>query len=107
MAEREDGHVRGNGTAPLAPGPSWRQGCGGGWGSSLCAIPYPPPTCPAHLADEGGVGEGGPDVGVLVELMILGQLWGDRQRMRQPDMGSAGKNSLTLLSPCSPQPTLT
>ena len=30
----------------------------------------------AHLADEGGVGEGGPDVGVLVELVILRQLWG-------------------------------
>lgn len=44
----------------------------------------PPPTPPpglrlpshTHLADEGGVSEGGPDVGVLVELVILGQLWG-------------------------------
>lgn len=51
-------------------------------GEAVCPLP-------AHLADEGGIGEGWPDVGVLVELMILGQLWGDRRRMRQPLGGPA------------------
>lgn len=49
-------------------------------GVQTVCLPPPPPRLRlpshAHLADEGGVGEGRPDVGVLVELMILGQLWG-------------------------------
>lgn len=45
------------------------------WGYSLCALPTHS-TFHAHLADEGGVGERGPDIGILVEFMILGQLWG-------------------------------
>lgn len=45
-----------------------------------CRSPPPLATFPAHLADEGGVGEGGPDVCVLVELVILGQLWGETGR---------------------------
>lgn len=42
----------------------------------VCHSPSLPETFfHAHLADEGGVGEGGPDVRILVELMILGQFW--------------------------------
>lgn len=41
----------------------------------VCHSPPPPATFHAHLADEGGVGEGGPDVRILVEFMILGQFW--------------------------------
>lgn len=68
------------GTAPResyvpGPGSSWRLGPK----ARVLPVSHSPPplaTFPAHLADEGGVGEGGPDVCVLVELMILGQLWG-------------------------------
>lgn len=54
-------------------------------------MPSPPPlsTFRAHLADEGGVGEGGPDVGVLVELVILGQLWGQEAEGEVPGWGSS------------------
>lgn len=42
-----------------------------GWVQLACL-----PTLPAfhaYLADKGGIGEGGSDVSVLVELVILGQ----------------------------------
>ena len=42
----------------------------------MCRFPPSPPPFHAHLADEGGIGEGGPDIRVLVELVVLGQLWG-------------------------------
>lgn len=45
----------------------------------LTGLPHGLLAVHAYLADKGGVGEGGPDVSVLVELVILGQLWG-RQR---------------------------
>lgn len=60
----------------------WPRDPPGGWAPPKEGDPrHLPPQ--AHLADEGGVGEGGPDVGVLVELVILGQLWGRQtERMR-------------------------
>lgn len=42
----------------------------------MCHLPPALATLHAHLADEGGIGEGRPDIRVLVELVILGQLWG-------------------------------
>lgn len=73
------GEDTGEGDVPLlGPGPPRGWDAGGGWreGWDRCAAPQPYFCSHTHLADEGGVGEGGPDVGVLVELMILGQLWG-------------------------------
>lgn len=58
------------------------EGCAGA-GEAVCPLP-------AHLADEGGIGEGWPDVGVLVELVILGQLWGRQAE----DEAAAGGPSL-------------
>lgn len=57
----------------------------------MCCPPPTPCASPrlAHLADQGGVGEGRPDVSVLVELMVLGQLWG-RQAGHEEVTGSGG-----------------
>lgn len=56
----------------------------------------------AYLADEGGVGEGRPDISILVELMILGQLWGRQAEGEAAGLGThlgGGNTPPTAASP--------